>query len=543
MITKVTTKRPLIIRFKQFKVGGIPVSEKGQPNGVATLGPDGKVPSAQLPSFTAPVTSVNSRTGDVVVTKTDVGLSLVPNVDARARSTHTGTQTASTISDFQSTVSANVDVSANTAARHTHSNKAILDATTASFTTADETKLDGIEAGATTDQVASEVPFTPNGDIVATNVQAAIQEVRDDTDTKLAGKASTAYVDAKNAANTRNIVQNAHGFTVGHVLRYNGTSYVLAQADSSTNAEVIGIVSAVLGANSFTLLTDGYITSLSGLTPGTTYFLSATTPGAITDVPPSTAGQVSKPLLRSDSATSGNFVNYRGINIITGTGAEQPSASALRVRPIINFDFTYVSASMGPFISIAVAGGSVTIPSIGGMPNHPGMARIRSSTTTNGGGYVGTNTTQLRIGGGEMFEAVVYPNTFTSTTTRLGFLDTASSVDATDGAYFEIDSTGMVVAKTASNGVRTTAGTTAALATGQWYRMVVEVNNTATSVLFTVYNESNTAIYSQSIATNIPTAVGRDTGLGVISTDSGVVAQDLIHIDYMALTYTKDISR
>ena len=31
---------------------------------------------------------------------------------------------------------------------HTHSNKAVLDATTASFTTADETKLDGIEAGA-----------------------------------------------------------------------------------------------------------------------------------------------------------------------------------------------------------------------------------------------------------------------------------------------------------------------------------------------------------------------------------------------------------
>jgi hypothetical protein len=39
-------------------------------------------------------------------------------------------------------------VEANTAARHTHSNKSILDATTASFTTEDETKLDNIEAGA-----------------------------------------------------------------------------------------------------------------------------------------------------------------------------------------------------------------------------------------------------------------------------------------------------------------------------------------------------------------------------------------------------------
>lgn len=51
---------------------------------------------------------------------------------------------------------------------------------------ADKTKLDAIEAGATADQVAAEVPFTPNGDIAATDVQAAIQEVRDDTDTKIA---------------------------------------------------------------------------------------------------------------------------------------------------------------------------------------------------------------------------------------------------------------------------------------------------------------------------------------------------------------------
>ena len=32
-------------------VGAIPATEKGQPNGVATLGSDGKVPSSQLPSF------------------------------------------------------------------------------------------------------------------------------------------------------------------------------------------------------------------------------------------------------------------------------------------------------------------------------------------------------------------------------------------------------------------------------------------------------------------------------------------------------------
>jgi hypothetical protein len=64
----------------------------------------------------------------------------------------------------------------------------------------DGAKLDGIEAGATADQVASEVPFTPNGDIAATNVQDAIVEVRDDTDTKLSSKANVGAAPTAHAA-------------------------------------------------------------------------------------------------------------------------------------------------------------------------------------------------------------------------------------------------------------------------------------------------------------------------------------------------------
>ncbi len=58
------------------------------------------------------------------------------------------THTSSAITNFAAAVSANSDVSANTAARHTHSNKTTLDATTASFTTAKDSKLSGIAAGA-----------------------------------------------------------------------------------------------------------------------------------------------------------------------------------------------------------------------------------------------------------------------------------------------------------------------------------------------------------------------------------------------------------
>lgn len=45
------------------------------------------------------------------------------------------------------------------------------------FVDGDKTKLDGIETGATADQVASEVPFTPAGNLASTDVQAALQEL------------------------------------------------------------------------------------------------------------------------------------------------------------------------------------------------------------------------------------------------------------------------------------------------------------------------------------------------------------------------------
>ena len=59
----------------------IPMSQKGQPNGVATLDDTGKVPSSQLPEIDAPVKSVNGKTGDVQLTASDVGAPTVQQHD------------------------------------------------------------------------------------------------------------------------------------------------------------------------------------------------------------------------------------------------------------------------------------------------------------------------------------------------------------------------------------------------------------------------------------------------------------------------------
>lgn len=133
---------------------------------------------------------------------------------------------------------------------------------------------------------------------------------------------------------TIDVVQAAHGFVVGDALRRSAGVYVKAQADSSSNAEAVGIVSAVAGVNDFTLLMSGEITGLSGLTDATVYFLSETTAGLLTTMEPTLNGTVSKPLLVATSATTGVFVNLRGI--VNGGAGAAPFAEGAKAW--VNFN-------------------------------------------------------------------------------------------------------------------------------------------------------------------------------------------------------------
>jgi hypothetical protein len=111
---------------------------------------------------------------------------------------------------------------------------------------------------------------------------------------------------------SRQIIQNAHGFVVGNILRLNGAVYVLAQANAAANANVIGMVSGVIDVNTFDLTFGGYIPTLNGLTVGSLYFLSPFAAGASTLAAPNVPGQIYKPLLIADTATSCYWLNYQG---------------------------------------------------------------------------------------------------------------------------------------------------------------------------------------------------------------------------------------
>lgn len=179
----------------------------------------------------------------------------------------------------------------------------------------------------------------------------------------------------------------------------------------------------------------------------------------------------------------------------------------------------------------------------GGPANHPGILRTTSSTTANSGGYCLTDTTAFLIGGGEISVHIFQIVTLTNSTIRIGFLDTTTSADSTDGVYIEIPSTGAAVGKTASNGTRTTSSTIATLNTATWYRAVIGVNFDATNCWFGIYSESGTLLGSQTISTNIPTGAGRQCGHGFVATNSGTTAVGLTDMDYMAVGILRPMTR
>lgn len=126
---------------------------------------------------------------------------------------------------------------------------------------------------------------------------------------------------------SRSISQTSHGFAVGDLVYLNSSTYTKAIATSAAAAEVVGIVSAVADANTFTLLYSGRITGLSGLTAGSVYFLSRSTAGTASTTEPSTSGDISKPVYVADSTTTALLsIESRGYVVGTLPAAEASQA-------------------------------------------------------------------------------------------------------------------------------------------------------------------------------------------------------------------------
>ncbi|MEU8680798.1 phage tail protein [Streptomyces sp. NPDC048611] len=85
LVQSVNGKSTASITLAPADVGALAAAAAGAANGVATLGADGKVPAAQLPTSSGggAVASVNGKTGTVVLTAADVGALDQSAADAR----------------------------------------------------------------------------------------------------------------------------------------------------------------------------------------------------------------------------------------------------------------------------------------------------------------------------------------------------------------------------------------------------------------------------------------------------------------------------
>lgn len=131
--------------------------------------------------------------------------------------------------------------------------------------------------------------------------------------------------------------QGNHGFLVGDILYFNGSTYEKALAENSAKSNVVGIVSGIINLNNFTLLTSGLITSLTGLIPGAVYYLSDVASGALTTTAPTANNTIQKIMLVAISSTSGyyninaGFLNDHAAHII------QKEGISFIKRPALNF--------------------------------------------------------------------------------------------------------------------------------------------------------------------------------------------------------------
>jgi hypothetical protein len=212
-------------------------------------------------------------------------------------------------------------------------------------------------------------------------------------------------------ANTliKNVAQVTHGFIVGDIVRFNGTIYVAAQADTFLNSQAIGLVTNVADANNFTITVSGYVSSLAGLTPGDLYYLDAAVAAGVTTTAPVAVGEVVRPVYIAISATEAIVMYWAGDeieppassftwNTVAGTSQAMLADNGYIPQNVALTTFTLpATASLGETFRIAGRGaGGWAVAQNAGQTIYLGNV---NTTTGVGGSLASTNR-------GDCFELV-----------------------------------------------------------------------------------------------------------------------------------------
>jgi hypothetical protein len=157
---------------------------------------------------------------------------------------------------------------------------------------------------------------------------------------------------------------------------------------------------------------------------------------------------------------------------------------------------------------------------------------LRSSTSANSGYRYVTNafaSDWFGVTSRKFRGRIGTPETTVATgLVRVGWLDTTTHADATDGAYFEINGN-VLSCKTAADGTRTTHGTTLTLDVAQAYVLEIDVPANAASVRFRVWEGLNaTPVLDVINTSDIPVSAANAFGAGIVATASEGTATTIV---------------
>jgi hypothetical protein len=289
-------------------------------------------------------------------------------------------------------------------------------------------------------------------------------------------------------------------------------------------------VTLTVSDNAATNAVDVTIAATGGGGGGATnlsYTASPTTGVVVSD----TGDDATIPL--ADSTNSGLFAPAEKTKLAT-LGASNFYKHAYYAEDFFNNN----NLTLGPWQAAAISGGGwSTSPTTGDVsPHHPGVVYIRSGTTASSGFRLATNSYAINFGGGEETNFILNLNSSSvASKTRMGFQDSFTPTDPTDGAVFLAGSDNTLIASCWNNGSVTNVSF-ANIDKTLWYRFNIRVESTS-AVVFSVYLMAGTLVETQTITTNIPTDSARVTGHGLVCWNTGTAVNDICRADYMDIYF------
>ncbi|HWQ34327.1 MAG TPA: hypothetical protein VNQ79_15875 [Blastocatellia bacterium] len=203
----------------------------------------------------------------------------------------------------------------------------------------------------------------------------------------------------------------------------------------------------------------------------------------------------------------------------------------------------FLNAATGSVLAAAQSGTGAGASVGQSDASHPGLLTLSTGTTATGRAGVLSGASIIRFGGGLITLEILLNIAALSNATdryiiRAGLIDSISA-DAVDGAYFEYDESTSPNWRTctASNSTRTKTNSSQAVQTG-WHKLRLDVYSDGSGVDY-YYDGS----YLRSETTSIPTAAGRETGIGIwIAKSVGITART-VDVDYVHLRQTFGATR